>query len=177
MKCRSHSPKPAGGGQTNDDREGKRKKQPVPYNYTAATDAPRVPRGQNASSWWRRLVELYESDSRRSAELILAFHGHARWDGPIDRIDAASVTRHAAQEASPRAADAQLECAAFSKSSCILSNPRVLQFHQTFPPPLTCTGKRYFEVDDERGILFYFRTRQAHRWDEPAKHFRLSTLL
>ena len=39
------------------------------------------------------------------------------------------------------------------------------------------TGKRYFEVDDERGILFYFRTRQAQRWDEPAKHFKLSTLL
>jgi len=37
-------------------------------------------------------------------------------------------------------------------------------------------GKRYFEVDDERGILYYFRTRAAQEWDEPARHFMLSTL-
>ena len=38
-------------------------------------------------------------------------------------------------------------------------------------------GKRFFEVDDERGILYYFRTRQAAEWEEPARHFQLSTLL
>ena len=38
-------------------------------------------------------------------------------------------------------------------------------------------GRRYFEVDDERGIIFYFRTREAQKWDEPAKHFKLSSLL
>lgn len=38
-------------------------------------------------------------------------------------------------------------------------------------------GKRYFEVDDERGILYYFRTRSAQEWEEPAHHFLLSTLL
>ena len=37
-------------------------------------------------------------------------------------------------------------------------------------------GRRYFEVNDERGILFYFRTRAAHDWDEPARHFLLSAL-
>jgi len=37
-------------------------------------------------------------------------------------------------------------------------------------------GKRYFEVDDERGILFYFRTKAAQEWDEPARHFSLSAL-
>ena len=43
--------------------------------------------------------------------------------------------------------------------------------------PLGRTGKRYFEVDDERGILYYFRTRSAQEWEEPARHFLLSTLL
>ena len=38
-------------------------------------------------------------------------------------------------------------------------------------------GRRYFEVDDERGILYYFRTRSAQEWDEPARHFLLSSLV
>ncbi|KAL1523166.1 hypothetical protein AB1Y20_018121 [Prymnesium parvum] len=38
-------------------------------------------------------------------------------------------------------------------------------------------GKRYFEVDDDRGLLYYFRTRAAQQWDEPARHFMLSSLL
>ena len=46
-------------------------------------------------------------------------------------------------------------------------------------------GKRYFEVDDERGIIYYFRTRahatvgpeRAQEWHEPARHVLLSTLL
>ena len=38
-------------------------------------------------------------------------------------------------------------------------------------------GKRFFEVDDERGILYYFRTRAAQQWDEPARHFLLSSLV
>ena len=37
-------------------------------------------------------------------------------------------------------------------------------------------GKRYFEVDDKRGMLYYFRTRAAQEWDEPARHFMLSAL-
>ena len=36
-------------------------------------------------------------------------------------------------------------------------------------------GKRYFEVDDERGILYYFRTKAAHEWDEPARHLGTMT--
>jgi len=40
-----------------------------------------------------------------------------------------------------------------------------------------CVGKRFFEVDDERGIMYYFRTRSAIEWEEPARHFLLSTLL
>lgn len=38
-------------------------------------------------------------------------------------------------------------------------------------------GRRYFEVDDERGILCYFRTRAAQDWDEPARHFTISALV
>lgn len=37
-------------------------------------------------------------------------------------------------------------------------------------------GKRYFEVNDELGILYYFRTKSAQRWDEPARHFELESL-
>ena len=44
--------------------------------------------------------------------------------------------------------------------------------------PLMNWGRRYFEVDDERGILYYFKTRAAAVFEEePARHFRLSTLL
>ena len=38
-------------------------------------------------------------------------------------------------------------------------------------------GRRFFEVDDELGLLYYFKTRAGQDWDEPARHFALAALL
>ena len=91
---------------------------------------------------------------------------------------AGAAAWHDVEKAQTHSAGDELECVArpcrFAASD--LSSPE----HKN-SPSLRCllsdAGRRYFEVDDERGIIFYFRTRQAQQWDEPAKHFKLSTLL